>query len=140
MAQRWSAGSAADGRCMQRTTSRPLLVLDLVAAVRDLYVSSETAFVVLLGAAILAPWLTGRVALLRLAIELPLALVAAEGLARLLAPLIERPSPFVAHPALLAPLGSAGADPSFPSDGATAAFASRPWSRSLAAAWPYRPT
>ena len=49
--------------------------------------------------------------------------MAAEGIARLLAPLIERPRPFVAHPALFAPLGGAGIDPSFPSDGATAAFA-----------------
>jgi membrane-associated phospholipid phosphatase len=97
--------------------------LDLVGAVRDLYVSSELVFVVLLAIGIGIAWLTGRVALRRIAIEVPLALVVAEGLARLLAPLIERPRPFVAHPDFFTPLGQAGIDPSFPSDGATAAFA-----------------
>jgi membrane-associated phospholipid phosphatase len=97
--------------------------LDLVGAVRTLYVSSELVFIVLLALAIAVAWLTGRVALRRLALEVPVALVAAEGIARALAPLIERPRPFVAHPLLFAPLGSAGIDPSFPSDGATAAFA-----------------
>jgi undecaprenyl-diphosphatase len=97
--------------------------LDLVASVRDLYVSSELVFVALLAIAIGIAWLSGRIALRRLAVEVPVALVAAEGIARVLAPLIERPRPFVAHPALIAPLGSAGIDPSFPSDGATAAFA-----------------
>jgi undecaprenyl-diphosphatase len=97
--------------------------LDLVSAVRELYISSELVFVALLAIAIGIAWLSGRIALRRLAIEVPAALVAAEGIARVLAPLIERPRPFVAHPALFAALGSAGIDPSFPSDGATAAFA-----------------
>lgn len=97
--------------------------LDLVGVVQHVYVSSELVFVALLGLGVGVAWLTGRVALRRLAVEVPLALVAAEALARLLAPVIERPRPFVAHPDLFAPLEQAGLDPSFPSDGATAAFA-----------------
>ena len=97
--------------------------LGVVDAVQHLYVSSELAFVVLLGLAVAYAWQSGRIGLRRLAVEVPLALVAAEGLARLLEPVIGRARPFVAHPLLFDPIGSANIDPSFPSDGATAAFA-----------------
>jgi undecaprenyl-diphosphatase len=97
--------------------------LGVVDAVEHLYVSSELAFVVLLGLAVAYAWQSRRVGLRRLAVEVPLALVAAEGLARLLEPVIGRARPFVAHPVLFHPLGSANIDPSFPSDGATAAVA-----------------
>jgi undecaprenyl-diphosphatase len=113
---------AADLR-IERALASLVHRFDLVGTVERVYVSSEVAFLLLLGAGVGVAWLTGRVALRRLALEVPAALLAAEALARLLAPVIERPRPFVAHPDLFAPLEQAGLDPSFPSDGATAAFA-----------------
>jgi undecaprenyl-diphosphatase len=96
-------------------------LLDLV---RALYVlSSEKLFETGTAAGVVLALVLGRGRVRRLAFEVPCAAVGAELLARVLASEIGRRRPFIAHPALFMHVGRYGVDPSFPSDGATAAFA-----------------
>ena len=78
---------------------------------------AELLFLAMLLAACLAPAV--RRAAVAAGLSAALGLVAAQGLAKL----VERPRPFVAHPDAVHLLARHAADPGFPSDHATAAFA-----------------
>jgi undecaprenyl-diphosphatase len=79
--------------------------------------ASEVLFLVLLGALFVRP--TGRRAAVAAGLSAGLALAVGQVISRL----VDRPRPFVAHPAAVHEFGRHAADAGFPSDHATAAFA-----------------
>jgi undecaprenyl-diphosphatase len=78
---------------------------------------SELLFLVLLGVLLLLP--TGRRAAVAAGLSAGLALAVGQVISRL----VDRPRPFVTHPAAVHEFGRHAADAGFPSDHATAAFA-----------------
>lgn len=85
--------------------------------------ASEALFLLLLAVLFLVVWGRLRTVARRAAVAAGTAAGIALALGQVLSHLVDRPRPFVAHPDLVHLFAPHAADPSFPSDHATAAFA-----------------